>query len=483
MDRIVEVKVFGNHLIKDSKNAGTKGEANVTRLRITFDESWDGYAKDIVFWDAYGENAVRIMLTTERLEDLTKNTRVYLVPIPAEAMARAGLLTFTIKGALNGKKQVSITSKMEVKDSPDILEPIDPTPTQVEQLQSEIEAIKGDIQGVAIAHKETTERAAIAKESADRAEATVGKASYIGENGNWYAWDVKKSEFYDTGIKAQAGSTVYCGANPPEEADVWIDPDGDADVYTDDFANAIKVTARGERVHITDISPVRHNVSIKVRSKNVIERASYYNSDEFYGELLHATMSLEKGKTYTLSVDTPNTGAKVNFAMHGVTLSGEKTKVLDGTRIVFTFVANADSTGEPFIVFEANGTNTVATGLLSNAMVEEGEVATEYKPYVADVTNVLVEVGDSNGRLEEIVPPSGNTQIWSSYPDMTIANVSGYDGIVLDVTYNKDMNKAIKELDDKITEAKESIALVDRATNKTYKLFVEDGNLRMEVVE
>lgn len=246
MDRIIEVKVFGNHLTKDNKNAGTKGEANVTRLRITFDGGWDNYEKEIFFWDAYGQNAVRRVLTTDLIEDATESMRVYIVPIPAEAMARAGLMTFMITGYQNGKKQVSVSGRLEVEDSPEILEPIDPTPTEVAQLQGEIEAIREDIQGVAIAHKETSESADKAAKEANRAEThatkartfankaedAAGRVSYIGENGNWYAWDGKKQTFYDTGVKAQSGSTVYYGENPPPEADVWIDPNGESDLYT-----------------------------------------------------------------------------------------------------------------------------------------------------------------------------------------------------------------------------------------------------------
>lgn len=137
MDRIIEIKVFGNHLTKDSKNAGTRGEANITKLRITFDEGWDGYAKEVIFWDAYGENSVRIYIT----ENLMERKGVYLVPIPAEAMVRAGMLTFTIRGALENKIQASITGKLEVKDSPDILEPIPPTPSELTQLQNQMERI------------------------------------------------------------------------------------------------------------------------------------------------------------------------------------------------------------------------------------------------------------------------------------------------------------------------------------------------------
>ena len=72
MDRIIELKVFGNHISKDSNSAGVRGEANVTKLRITFDDGWDSYAKHMTFWDAYGENPVSIVLTVDRLEDAEK---------------------------------------------------------------------------------------------------------------------------------------------------------------------------------------------------------------------------------------------------------------------------------------------------------------------------------------------------------------------------------------------------------------------------
>lgn len=247
MDRIIEVKVGGNHLSKDNKNAGVKGEANVTRLRITFDESWDSYAKTVTFWDALGKNPVKRTLTTNYLENIVESTRIYLVPIPAEPMAEAGTLTFVIDGYISGKRQRSMSDVLVVKDAPitdNAGEPADPTPTQAEQLQVQIDKIMDDIQD-AVEAKNLAEAAHIAAELsvekasqastseanarnyATKAEEAVGKTSYIGENGNWYAWDSLRCEFYDTGIKAQSGSTVYVGANPPSDAEVWINPIGD----------------------------------------------------------------------------------------------------------------------------------------------------------------------------------------------------------------------------------------------------------------
>lgn len=280
MDRIINVKISGNHLTKDSNNAGTRGEANVTILRITFGEEWAGYAKSITFIDAYGMNPTKLTLTADLLENRAESSLIYLVPIPKEPLRIAGDMTFSIEGWTNGKRQRAVSDTLEVKDAPITDDVDEPTPTQVEQMQNQYEAIMGDIQNTAryrneaetfaenaekaqeralqakasaeqtaseVSHtieiaegvadrliKQSIQEAAKAsvsaedaEEHANRAENAVGKTSYIGENGNWYAWDGKKEEFYDTGIRAQAGSEVYVGDNPPASADVWINPNGD----------------------------------------------------------------------------------------------------------------------------------------------------------------------------------------------------------------------------------------------------------------
>ena len=232
MDGIVRIKVSGNHISKDSKTAGVRGEGNSTSLVITFDEGWDDYAKTVTFWDARGENPVERTLTTDLLENINNSTRIYKLPIPYEPMAEAGYMTFIIDGYVDGKRKRSVSDTLEVKDTPDSRVTHDVTPTQAEQLQAEIDRIKDDIQGVAKANTEAKASAESAKNNAEKAEASVGKTSYVGDNGNWYEWNAEKGEFYDTGVKAQAGSTVYLGDAPPDDADVWIDPDGDIEEET-----------------------------------------------------------------------------------------------------------------------------------------------------------------------------------------------------------------------------------------------------------
>ena len=182
MDRIIEVKVNGNYLFKDNKNAGVQYEANVTSLRIEFDAGWDGYAKKVTFWDAVGGNPVERTLTTDLLEDITKSTRIYLCPIPGEPMLIAGNMTFVIDGYVGGKRQRSISDKLRVKEAPfkeTAGEPADPTPTQAEQLQVQIDGIKSTIQSAvqsaddARASAEAAKNSEIVAESAKNAAETA----------------------------------------------------------------------------------------------------------------------------------------------------------------------------------------------------------------------------------------------------------------------------------------------------------------------
>lgn len=272
MDRIINVKVGGNHLSKDNKNAGVKGEGNVTKLRITFDEGWDGYAKTVTFFDALGGNPVKRLLTVDLIEEITKDARTYITSIPQEPLAITGELTFVIDGfygefaknadgeyeivyADRSKRQRSIADKLVVKDAPiadNATEPTDPTPTEPEQWQAQIDKIVDDIQQVAIAKKETAEYAEDAKQSAgaagtfaqdavrsfngaaisanqakssaedakasaEKAETAVAHYPVI-VDGNWHVWDAKTNAFVDTGVCAE-------GHTPVRGTDYWTPGD------------------------------------------------------------------------------------------------------------------------------------------------------------------------------------------------------------------------------------------------------------------
>lgn len=176
MDRLIEVKVKGNHLTQDNNVAGVQYEGNVTALRIEFDKDWDNYAKTVIFFDAYGQNPVKRILTADLLEDFANNTRVYRCLIPAEPMQYDGKMSYVIEGYLNGKRQRGIEAKLKVEPSPytdNAGQPTDPTPSQAEQLQVQVEAMIGTVR----TERAQAETARVGAETARAgAETAQGKA-------------------------------------------------------------------------------------------------------------------------------------------------------------------------------------------------------------------------------------------------------------------------------------------------------------------
>lgn len=397
MDRIINVKVGGNHLSKDNKNAGVRGEGNVTLLRITFDEGWDGYAKTVTFFDAHGNNPVKRVETVDLIEDIENDARTYLTPIPPEAMTVAGELTFVIDGYLDGKRQRSFADTLVVKDAPiadNAGEPTDATPTEPEQWQTQIDTMMGTIQeafvakgeavqardeavtaknvseanakeakfmadraeGLSVAAQgsvlEAEEYAKKAEENAKKAEDTLGKTNYIGDNGNWYAWDSAKGEFYDTGVKAQSGSTVYLGDNPPEEADVWIDPNGDGDIIDQTYKPSSTNAQSGKAV-AEAIKPVQE---LATQAMEEAGNALAYATIELEGKInsVDVTANDAQEKASKACSDIEGIQARINEEAHfrGYVATYEKVLTMEGTPNDFVYSAES---GTKWVYDSENG--------------------------------------------------------------------------------------------------------------------------------
>ena len=226
MNRIINVNVGGNYISKDKKKAGVMGEANVTSLRITFDESWDNYAKKVVFIDAHGANPVSIILGINQLEDM-KVANVYLVPIPAEPMAHEGKMTFIIEGTFDNKIQKSFSDTLDVEYAPatsGATTPVEPTPTEVEQMQAQLDSILGEVRG-AIEAKEDIQNMSVSADTLESdASATVTKTEQDGVVNLHFGIPRGKQ-----GVRGLSG--VYIGHEAPTDPDVnvWIDNQGAVD--------------------------------------------------------------------------------------------------------------------------------------------------------------------------------------------------------------------------------------------------------------
>lgn len=154
MARIINVDVNGEFIDKDSKFGGVQGEGNTTTLHLTFDASWDGYGKRVVWRDAQGEDPVAVVLTQSAasMAEPDYKQREYDTPIPTEPLKLPGWCTFTIEGYKEGTPgaiALTVSDALEVQVNDSFYTPAEPTPSQAQQLLGFIEQIKPDMEAFA----------------------------------------------------------------------------------------------------------------------------------------------------------------------------------------------------------------------------------------------------------------------------------------------------------------------------------------------
>lgn len=145
MDRTINVTVNGEFVRKDGKNAGVQGEANVTTLHIVMSGDWEQFSKRIIWRNALGEKPVAVLLYNS-VEDLVakKDPLVFDTPIPAEPLGLEGWCSFTIEGFRESDPTavaITVTDHLLVKPNDAYNTPQEPTPTQAQQLQVQINEI------------------------------------------------------------------------------------------------------------------------------------------------------------------------------------------------------------------------------------------------------------------------------------------------------------------------------------------------------
>ena len=151
--RIIKLSVKNEYILGEGVVIGAAGSHDEVLLELDFRASpvWHGTTKKAVFYDALGTNPTTILLTTDKL--VFGETEVYRISVPAEAKGQAGKCFLTIEGVVtNGETEsvrvVTEAAQFDVLQSRRYEQTSDPkpvTPTQAEQLQAEIDAIKSDV--------------------------------------------------------------------------------------------------------------------------------------------------------------------------------------------------------------------------------------------------------------------------------------------------------------------------------------------------
>ncbi len=258
------MRVTGDSVALDGAVAGVQGSGNVDKLVVRFDPAWEGLAKTALWRDAHGEAAGEPkVFTAEMLVDPTQSQLDYILLVPPEALRWAGQCALVIEGWKDGALGRTVTQEFQVVAAPPASQGTPVTPTQAQQLQSEIEGLIGNVTQEAQAAKAYKEEAGAyrdaarqeadraareaghaadsAQAAADRAKAAeetysralevagdcrdyaqeaadsaqeagnfaqaaqeaAGRGPYVGESGTWLVWDGAQGVYRDTGVPAQ----------------------------------------------------------------------------------------------------------------------------------------------------------------------------------------------------------------------------------------------------------------------------------------
>lgn len=291
MDRKIVVEVNGSYLRKDNKIAGVQGEGNSTYLNLIFDEGWNGLAKKITFWNSKGMNPVEITLTTDHLTNISTSLFDYTVSIPPEPLEFDGEMEYVIDGYKDGVRVRSLADKMVVKYAPtanNAGSPADPTPTQAEQLQKQIDTMLGDMQAerikaetAASTSQQAAETSVLAKGSAESAAQTAttkaGEASDSASAAKTSEENAKQSETNAKASEESAANYAQTAANKALEAKQALEETITAK-NSAESAKTVAETARDESVSAKDesVSAKEYSVAAKEAAetaKNNAEQA------------------------------------------------------------------------------------------------------------------------------------------------------------------------------------------------------------------
>lgn len=501
----IEVCVLRNNEIAVSRVV-VSDSVLYERMKFTFPESWDGYTKTAVFRN--GDTVLSVILNSD--SDLCVSADECYIP---HEVIKFPELTVSVFGILGDSRATTPQATIRVIKSGygEGDEPSDPTPTEYQQLVNlatetkqiaqsvRTDADNGAFKGDPFTYSNFTaeQLAALKGEKGDTgAQGPQGVKGDKGDKGDTGEQGIQgvqglKGDKGDNGYTPQKGVDYFteediAGLNIPLVDQIYIPTSENAQsgkavaeaVSTEQkranntFSNALKGSKSGESLIIDDVSPVTHDMSVKVMSKNLIP-FPYYNfplSEIIVNGLTFITyedgsilvngtseattqrylyrnakdlLGLKTGDTiafsWALSDNTTDINAYCNYfdsaaAIHSSGMALSKTITSSTGTITNDWIGFAI-----YIIFKAGVT---FNNLLIKPQLELGTTATAYTPYVPDLTAVKVIKSNASGEaVAEYTPTADGTVngVSSLYPNTTL--MTDTDGVLINCKYNKDINK------------------------------------------
>ena len=444
---MIKVDIFddGNIIAYDNTIADS---IMFEKIRFNFPDAWNGYDKTAVFRN--GETKISVVLNS----DSTLCTRENECYVPFEVI-KAPYFTVSVFGVSGESRATTPQVRINVFESGygegDV--PSEPTPTQYEQLVSLANATKQIAQSV--------------RDDADNGLfiGEKGDTGPQGEKGDAFTYSDFTAEQL-AALKGEKGDTGDTGPQgiQGEKGDKGEkgnkgDPGEVTTAYANNtFANAPKGSKSGSAILIDDVSPVTHDMSVKISSdtvedltavkvkkygKNLFDKNNRYT---IYG-FLSGGIITQNNYCRTIYIpclpNTTYTVSKIQSSRFAVAFAEETPAIGSTVHDIIrsdtsTSITATSSTNDNYIVvwvFHSNYDTTITLNeILSNLQIQLGTTATEYEPYITPTEYTPTADGVVNG-------------VTSLYPNTTLTTDT--NGVMIDCEYNTDIKKYI---DNKIAE-------------------------------
>lgn len=419
------------------------------KIHFNFPAEWDGFAKTAVFTN--GETKISVVLNENGKLCTGENECC----IPHEVI-KAPAFTVSVFGVSGDKRATTQIAQVSVKPSGygEGATPAEPTPTEYEQLV----AIANSAEQLAQSVRSDADSGAFKGDKGEQGNkgdkgdtGAVGAKGDKGDKGDPGKDAVTDRAYSPTSGNAQSGKAVAEALK------------AERTYANNSFSGALRGSASGEAVRLTDVSPIEHEIKIKLTAES--------NHSDFSG------VTLKRYGKNLLPYPYKNTNIDYTFNGINYKVKSDGTVVLNGTAneqsyfilagLVLNkgvyYLSGCPSGGQGstysiyfqydnFSYYKADygsgvkidinekkncavainiGKNTTVSNLIFKPMLEVGSKLTDFEERRTAVAYTPAVDGTVTG-------------VTSISPDMTF--LSDTDGIIINAEYNKDLNKAISEL-------------------------------------
>lgn len=357
------------------------------KIHFNFPAEWDGFAKTAVFTN--GETKISVVLNENGKLCTGENECC----IPHEVI-KAPAFTVSVFGVSGDKRATTQIAQVSVKPSGygEGATPAEPTPTEYEQLV----AIANSAEQLAQSVRSDADSGAFKGDKGEQGNkgdkgdtGAVGAKGDKGDKGDPGKDAVTDRAYSPTSENAQSGKAVAEALKAER-------------TYTNNsFSGALRGSASGEAVRLTDVSPLEHTLTVKLKSKNLLPFPYF-----------HSSMTNQVGIAYTVNSDGTVTANGTATGRSEFVLSANKSDWASGNYVLSGCPSGGSA--DTYSLQTINGFSDTGSGLQKNdtaefarisiiikkgttvsnlvfkPQLELGTTPTAYTPYISDLTSVNV---------------------------------------------------------------------------------------------